>query len=264
VRGASKWILRTAEVRNVRLRLFCFPYAGGCAGVFQQWARSMPPGVELCSVQLPGRANRIKEPPLRDIPSIVSAIAQEIAVWLDQPAVFFGHSLGALIGFELARYLQMRQGAAPLELLVSGCRAPQIPGPLRKLHDLPDSEFMSALRNLGGTPEQILNEPRLIAFIAPYLRADLQAFETYDYVPGSQLACPISAFAGLNDPRAIVSDVWGWRNQTSSNFSLKTFPGDHFFLHASEEVFLTALRDALLRIMFPMHKEPAGVLAPFV
>jgi medium-chain acyl-[acyl-carrier-protein] hydrolase len=246
--ASSRWILRRA-VPNARLRLICFPYAGGCAGAFQPWMASMPYGVDLCAVQLPGRANRMNEPAVCQLPLLVSALAREISPWLDLPVVFFGHSLGALLSFELARYLQDRCIPAPNELIVSGCRAPQISAPARKLYNLGDVEFIKALRDIGGTPEAILNEPRLIALIAPYLRADLQAFETYAYSPGKPLDCPIRAFAGVEDSRAPLPEVSAWCDQTANAFSLRTFPGAHFFVHTSEALVLDAMRQILLHIM---------------
>jgi medium-chain acyl-[acyl-carrier-protein] hydrolase len=227
------------------LRVFCFPYAGGSAGAFQRWFYVMPPGVDVCAVQMPGRANRMHEPALCNLPLLVSTLAQEISPWLDRPFVFFGHSLGALVSFELARYLQKYRACYPTEVVVSGCRAPQAHMTGRTLHKLPEPEFIQALQELGGTPDEILKDPRLMAFLAPSLRADLELFETYEYAPGNPLDCPITAFGGIADGRAPLSELSGWRYQTTSAFSLRKFPGGHFFLHESEALVTDELRHIL-------------------
>jgi medium-chain acyl-[acyl-carrier-protein] hydrolase len=238
-------LTKAPKTAGVRLRLFCFPYAGAAAQVFHPWERALPKHVDLCPVQPPGRGNRMSEVSHRNLFSLVDQISDDIAEWLDVPFVFFGHSLGALVAFELARQLRRQCRPQPLSLLLSACRAPEAPvcGPV--LHRLSERELIEELRKLRGTPEEVLSQPQLLRFVLSPLRADLEVFETYAYRPEAPLACPIHAFAGTLDERAPVEAVRGWGAHTAQLFTLKTFPGGHFFIRQSDTLFLENLQERL-------------------
>ena len=240
---SNSWISCYNPRRETRLRLFCFPYAGAGALIFRNWSDGMPADVEVCPVQLPGHGTRLIERPFTRLTLLVEALAPALAPLLDRPFAFFGHSLGALIGFELARLIRRQYGVHPFRVFVSGGRAPQIPHLDRSIHALPDKEFLAELRRLNGTPRELLDHEELMEVMLPILRADFAMYETYLYSAEPPLDCPISAFGGLQDRRVSISDLEAWRTQTSATFSLRMFPGDHFFL--KQPLLLQALTQEL-------------------
>lgn len=246
---STPWLGRLQLNPQAQLRLFCFPYAGGGTLAFRGWAESFPAGVEICPVQLPGREHRLREPALTSIAAIVEAAAASLLPCLDRPFAFFGHSMGALISFDLARTLRDHYGIAPASLFVSGCRAPQLRRKRPPTYDLSDAEFMHELRSLNGTPRELLDSPDLMRVLLPLLRADFEASETYAYVPGAPLDCPVHAYGGADDPEVERREIREWCEQTSAEFSLKLFPGDHFFLHTARPLLLDALAGQLRRMV---------------
>lgn len=232
---------------RTRLRLFCFPYAGGGAAVYRGWSAYLPPEVQLCAVHLPGRGNRFGEPAVSSAGVLVETLAADLGPYFDLPFAFFGHSMGALVGFELTRHLRDRGLPLPEHLLVSGRRAPQRPNEKRPLHALPEDEFLHELRELDGTPEEILREPELMELFSPILRADFQLCETYAFVPGEPLEVPITAFGGLEDRDVTRDDLLAWREHTRGGFRLRMFPGGHFFLHAARQSLVHAVAEELMR-----------------
>jgi len=226
----DSWISFRKPGPEARLRLFCFPYAGAGALIFRTWSDGLPADVEVCPVQLPGRVTRLMERPFTQLSPLVEALAQALVPLLDKPFAFFGHSLGALVSFELARRIRRQYGVHPVRLFVSAARAPQIPHRDAPIHTLPEKDFLAELRRLNGTPSEILDHEELMEIMLPLLRADFAVYETYVYSAEPPLNCPISAFGGLQDRRVNNSDLDAWRAQTSVSFSLRMFPGDHFFL----------------------------------
>ena len=224
------WLTCPHPNAHAPLRLFCFPYAGAGASVFRPWAAKLHPTVEVYAVQLPGRERRIGEPSLTSLHALVAPLATALLPALNKPFAFFGHSMGALISFEVVRYLRQHHGILPEHLFVSGCRAPHIPIPHPLIHQLPDIEFSQALRRYGGTPEGVLQNSELMTLFRPILRADLAINETYAYRPESPLNCPISAFGGLQDEHVTLAHLSAWYVQTQNTFTLDLFPGGHFFL----------------------------------
>ena len=168
--------------------------------------------------------------------SLVQTIAPFLLPYLDKPFAFFGHSMGALVSFELARLLHKEYKCSPSHLFVSGRRAPQVPDPDPPIHTLPNSEFLQELRRLNGTPEAVLQNDELMQLLLPTLRADFAVLETYVYTPQPLLDYPITAFGGLQDPEVCCEVLEAWRDQTRAAFSLHKFPGDHFFLHTAQSL----------------------------
>jgi len=224
------WISCRQLGPKTRLRLFCFPYAGAGALIFRTWSDGLPADVEVCPVQLPGRGTRLMERPFTQLSPLIEALAQALVPFLDKPFAFFGHSLGALVSFELARRVRRQYGVHPLRLFVSAGRAPQIPHRGPRIHTLPDKEFLMELRRLNGTPSELLGHEELMEIMLTVLRADFALYETYLYSTEPPLNCPITAFGGLQDHRVSDSDLEAWSAQTSVSFSKRMFPGDHFFL----------------------------------
>lgn len=246
--NVTSWLSLNRPRPRARLRLFCFPYAGGAATAFYNWANQLPTSIEVCPVQFPGRGSRSTEKPLTALAHIVEALLKELPAFLDKPFAFFGHSMGGLVCFELARALQTNFGLQPIQMYVSGCRAPHLPDPDPPAANLPEPELLTELERLNGTPREILEHKELLAYMLPILRADFNVCETYVYKSGPPLSCPIAAFGGLEDPKATREAVEQWRSATTGDFILRMFPGGHFFIHTAEKTLLNVLASDLLRI----------------
>ncbi len=224
---------------QARLRLFCFPYAGGGASIFRSWPNDLPDWIEVYPIQLPGRENCIRDAPFRRLLPLIDELTDRcLSLVSEKPFAFFGHSMGALIGFELTRRLRQRSMPQPIHLFVSGARAPQIHNPRPPIHNLPDDQFKEAVRDFNGTPEAILQHEELMQILLPCLRADFEVYETYIYQPEPPLSIPISVFGGWQDKKISSHELEAWRSQTSGAYSMRMFPGDHFFLNSAHEPLL--------------------------
>ncbi len=232
---------RAAANPQAALRLFCFPYAGGNAQIYRQWAAALPATVEVCPVQLPGRGNRLQEAPFTKLTDVVQYVTAAIAPYLDKPLAFFGHSMGALISFELARSLRRTHNVEPVHLFVSGRRAPQIPRTRPAIDQLPEAELIAELRRLNGTPREVLANAELMQLMLPTIRADFAVVRSYEYNTEAPLNCPITALGGLQDEDVPREQLEGWREQTNAACTVRMFAGDHFFLHAAEPLLLRVL-----------------------
>ena len=226
-------IFRRRVNPDLALRLFCLPYAGGSSTIFYRWSEYVSPAIEVCSVQLPGREGRLTMPPYTSMRPLVQAVRNALLPFLDRPYLLFGHSLGALIAFELARDLRACGAPRPLSLLVSAASAPHVARASDRLHTLPDDKLIRQLSLLQGTRQEILQHPEIMQLLLPTIRADLQVFETYTYKAGPSLPCPIAAFGGNDDERVSLADLENWRRHTGAAFSLAMLPGDHFFIHSA-------------------------------
>jgi surfactin synthase thioesterase subunit len=249
----TPWLPPLQSNPQADLRLFCFPYAGASSVVFRGWPAYLPGYVEVCAVQLAGRGRRLREEPYTKIPALVHAAAEALQPYLDKPFVFFGHSLGALIGFEMARWLRGRGGREPLHLFVSGRRAPQLPSTDPPTFKLPEAEFIEELKQLNGTPHEVLANPELMAVTLPLLRADFELAQTYTYTAEPPLDISITAFGGVEDKKVPQEELGEWSKQTTSSFSLRMFPGDHFYLNSARPQLLQALSQELTRQFLRFH-----------
>jgi medium-chain acyl-[acyl-carrier-protein] hydrolase len=245
----NTWVNYYKPNPQARLRLFCFPYAGGSASLFRGWAEHLPVKTEVCPVQLPGRESRFKEQAYSALPPLIEELANALNPALDMPFAFFGHSMGALIAFELTRYLAQRTGLHPRHLFISAHRAPQLPDSRPSIYHLADSAFIEELRHLNGTPREVLANEELMELLLPQLRADFTLVETYRYVAQEPLSCPISAFGGWQDTEVKQEEIAAWRVQTANVFSLHMLPGDHFFLHSNRSSLFQVLSQELTTIV---------------
>lgn len=237
----QRWLAYREVNPQARLRLFCFPYAGGGASAFRGWAALLPKDFEVCPVQLPGRESRLREAPYTHVGPLVQSLAEVLQPLLDLPYVFFGHSLGSLVAFELARELRRRGAALPLHLFASGRRAPHLPAREEPIHQLPEPEFIVKLRELNGTPEEVLQHAELMRLIVPILRADFGVNENYEFTPEPPFDFGISAFGGLSDKDVTKEDLGAWGDHTRGRFRQRMLPGDHFFLHAGKDLIAEAM-----------------------
>lgn len=226
------------------IQLLCFPFAGGGASAFRKWFNARPGMLGISAIQLPGRENRIVEPPRTHMRDIVPELTAEIAAHVHGPYAFFGHSLGARIAFEVIRALLAEGHPLPAHLFVSGSRPPEIAEP-RPLHQLQDDAFVRELRRFGGTPKAILESEELMALFLPLLRADFAVDETHTHQEGEPLPVPITAFCGTDDHEASESEMRGWGRHSQFPLSLFSITGDHFFLHSASETLLRHVEETL-------------------
>ena len=245
----DKWIVRFRPTAKPAVRLFCFSYAGGGASSFHGWAGQLQPDVDLCAMQAPGRENRCAEQLIAELPPMIDRLAEAIVPYCDLPLAFFGHCLGALTAFELARRLKATGKGELVHLFVAGCRAPQLPNFEDPIRGLSETEFVNRLKGLKLTPEGVFRDPELLSLFLPVLRADFSIWETYKYSDGEPLNCAISAFGGLEDHKLTRKVLQQWRVHTRLQFSTRMLPGGHFFLHSSQRLLLRLIGEDLRRTM---------------
>jgi medium-chain acyl-[acyl-carrier-protein] hydrolase len=227
------------------VRLLGFPCAGGSASSFAGWTAELPSTVELRPVRLPGRLDRLHEPPFTSMAPLVETLADELEPTLTSPFAMFGHSMGALVAYELARELRRRGARRPAGLFVASCGAPHLPRRAPPLRALPDDRFISELRRLDGIPEELARSDELLELVLPALRADIVLCEEYAWAPEPPLDVPISVFGGASDPRVLADDLTAWHDHTEAAFVQRTVAGNHFFPWRSGEALVNAMADDL-------------------
>jgi medium-chain acyl-[acyl-carrier-protein] hydrolase len=226
----KSWFRGTGAV-DAPVRLFYFPYAGGNATAILPWQSELTDSLELLVAQLPGHGGRWSEQPVSELAALIDPLAGAVDKLADRPFAFYGHSLGALVAFEVARELRRRGLPAPIWLCVSGAEGPQTRLVKEHLRDLPDDELVEALRDYGGTPTELLDEAEMMDLLLPGIRADFAMSELYHYRAEPPLELPIQVLCGLDDPYVEVDRAAGWARETTWPLRERTYPGDHFFIH---------------------------------
>jgi medium-chain acyl-[acyl-carrier-protein] hydrolase len=230
---SGTWVSCVRPDPAAPLRLWCLPYAGGGTSAWNAWTAPLAGAAEIAGLRPPGRESRLREPPLRRGEPIVADLLPRLEPHLSRPYALAGHSLGALLAFELARAIRARGWPAPTALVVTGARAPDQPRREPDLHGLPDAEFLTELeRRYQGIPPAVRAEPELLALLLPVMRADLEVFETYSHAPGPPLEVPILALGGRSDPHVAPAELEAWRTHTAAAFAAELFPGGHFFVQS--------------------------------
>lgn len=256
---SDRWSSCSRPNSQSQLRLFCFPYAGAGSSLFNIWSTWLPPEVELHLVHLPGRDARIREGLYRQLQPLIEPLTQGLLPHLDKPFAFFGHSMGSLLCFEVARELRRRGLPQPVHLFVSGRQPPHLPDPGPNLHSLPHDEFLKTTQELyGALPEIILQDPEMVDLFMSIMRADITMIETYTYEPEAAFDCPITVYGGVQDPSVDEDRLAAWKHQTTASFNLKMFPGEHFFIQTARADVLKGLRAELATIMNRLDGERAA------
>ncbi|MEW2503089.1 MULTISPECIES: alpha/beta fold hydrolase [unclassified Amycolatopsis] len=222
------WLRRFRPAEQAARRLVCFPHAGGSASFYHPVAVAHSPGTDVVVLQYPARQDRRLEPAITGIDGYADAVAEVLATQPVKPTVYFGHSMGAAIAYEVALRLAGTPHA-PASLVVSGRRAP---GTIRdeRVHERDDAGLLAELKRLNGTDSSLLDNDEILKMTLPSLRSDYRAIETYPTRPGRPVACPILSLVGDADPKATTEEAGRWREHTTAGFRLRTFPGGHFFL----------------------------------
>jgi medium-chain acyl-[acyl-carrier-protein] hydrolase len=222
------------------------PFAGGGCQFFRDWHENLPISIEVCGIQLPGRENRIHENPMMSHKDLINQIVEAIKDWIERPYAIFGHSMGALIGYEVIRAIRSAGFLQPCLLVSSARRSPHLPQALPLIHGLPDKEFIEEVKGFNGTPKEIIESQELLELIMPILRADFTLCETYIYNSGPPLSCSIKAYGGLQDHTVSREELEAWRQHTVRAFTMRMFPGDHFYIQSSRPLFFQFLTHDLL------------------
>ena len=246
--GVERWTVVARPNPDPRVRLFCFPYAGGSATIYREWGEILPPDIEVQAVQLPGREWRLKDEPYDRVRPLVEELATVLKGLFETPFAFFGHSLGAIISFELARELRRRGLAAPERLFLSGNRATHLPRLEMDIHNAPDEVFFEGLRRLEGTPEELLENEGLMKLLLPAMRADFAMAETYEFTPEPPLDMPFSVFGGLGDLSTDRPRLEPWAEHTTAEVKVRIVPGGHFFVNESGDHILRAVFQDLMSV----------------
>ena len=250
----TRWARRYADVAGATpaMRLLCFHYAGGGASGYRDWRLPEWVGAEVWAVQLPGRENRMAEAPLRRLAPLLDELAAELAPLLDgAPFAFFGHSMGALVAFELARHLRRSGQTLPTHLFLSGHRAPELPAKRGPVSHLPEPEFLARLDAMAGDSASAVRDESLLRLLMPMMRADFELCEHYEFEPQPPLPVPFTCFAAQDDYEVDVPDVAAWAAHTSHSCRTHTFAGGHLFVRDNAEEIIGHLTSDLVTPPLP-------------
>lgn len=247
----STWLPFWQPRLDARVRLLCFPYSGRGARLYRSWERVLGAHIELCSVQLPGRETRIREPRVVRMSPLVDAMMNSIIEILDKPFVVFGYSAGALIAFEIASRISRCRPDMLAGLIVASRPGPDLKPERKVIHSLTEAAFIEYILNLGGTSAEVLADPELRNIVLPILRSDFELAETYEYLPSRPLDCPIFVYAGEDDQYLTNRDCQAWQSHSTREVKIRFFKGGHFFIEECGE----ELIDNIAADVMSMYKE---------
>jgi len=239
--SGDAWIRRFHPVSDAPTRLVCFPHAGGSATFYFPVSRTLSPQIDVLAIQYPGRQDRRSESCVDSIGELADIIAAHLEPLADKPITLFGHSMGAMVAFEVARRME-KIGSPPLKLFASGRRAPDRYRDER-VHLASDDGLIDELKSLSGTDSAVLGDEEILRMILPSVRSDYKAVETYQYHEGPLLTCPITVLTGDNDPMVTAQEAQAWANHTEGRFDLKVYPGGHFFINDHSTAVMRLIRE---------------------
>lgn len=239
--GPDRWAVRWRPAPQAGVRLFCLPQAGGGASTFRTWAHRLAPAVEVVAVQLPGRESRFGERPYTDLGHLLPELIRNLTPLIDRPHAWFGHSMGAPIGFEICRALRRLGLPEPLRLFVGGHPAPHLTPREEPFADAPDDAFIARIRDFSDAPAEVLANTAMLTALLPMLRADCALAETYRYRHEPPLGCPVSVFGGTDDALVDEDELAAWKVHTSAECTVRLVAGGHSFLHRNPGPVLEAI-----------------------
>ncbi|WP_106186866.1 thioesterase II family protein [Umezawaea tangerina] len=241
----TRWLTSFADVAEPTCELVCFPHAGGGTSVFQGWQRHTD-ALRVSAVRLPGRESRLREPAIADLDELVAVLVTALARLTDRPYAFYGHSMGALVAYELTRALRAAGLPLPVGLFVAGMDAPQRLD-LDRAHDLPRDELVAWLVGVNGLDPEVLEYPALIDLMLPTIRADLAVVEDYTHRPQPPLPVPLHVLRGRDDVQVSVEGSGGWAELTSAGCAVTDLDGDHFFVQRHERLVVSLIEADLVK-----------------
>lgn len=242
--ASDLWVRRFHPSPEARIRLVCFPHAGGSATYFFPVSGALKPGVEVLALQYPGRQDRRNESRIQNIDELADRLHGAIAPWCQDGTAFFGHSMGAILAFEVARRLERKEGISPAALIVSGRRGPSTER-VETVHQRSEAGLVRELQDLSGTDTAMLDDEEFVQMVLPAMRSDYTAIENYRYDLGPPVSCPILALTGDHDPKTTVEEVENWARHTSGSFDLKVYQGGHFYLNDRAAEVIRTIADYL-------------------
>jgi surfactin synthase thioesterase subunit len=248
------WIRCFHPEPHAQVQLLCFPHAGGSASSFYWLSSALRPEVEVWAVQYPGRQDRLREALIGDIGGLAAGLFEALLAYLPPAPAFFGHSMGAIVAFEVALKAERQLGTPIPRLIASGRRAPSR---LRdeNAHRLGDLELIAEVQKLAGTHSTLLDDEEVRRSYLPVIRNDYRAIETYVAQTEQTLSCPVTAFVGASDPRVTLDEVRAWHQHTDADFQLRVFRGGHFYLTERQAETVASLRDVLGVATLPLRRE---------
>jgi medium-chain acyl-[acyl-carrier-protein] hydrolase len=239
----SDWFIKLQHTPKARIRVFFFHYAGGGASIFRGWERHFSREIDVFAVQSPGRENRYSAPPIASIERKVALLREEIAPYLDLPCIFVGHSMGALLAFELARAIESGGAHGKLaHLVLSAARAPHLPRVKPLMAGLSHDAFIEQVKMFSRTPHDILDNREIMEVFMPMLRADFTLSESCAFRPEPRLAAPATVFSGVDDDAVPIADAGAWDHLLAQGADYVTFDGGHFFIHGEQARFIEAVQ----------------------
>ncbi|SHO57793.1 thioesterase II family protein [Vibrio quintilis] len=247
--AGSKWLKVFAPNPDASLRLICLPHAGGGASAYATWAKLLPVHTELVALQLPGREDRLAEPMIDSMPALVNILLPYLLQLSDKPYVLFGHSMGAVLAYEICQMMLRTGQRLPEHLIVSGREAPRL-SRADNLHLVPDQELTEAMIKLEPQSQAVFDHPELAAISLPVIRNDYRLINGYRYHPDSQrLNLPLTAISGDDDPELLPGDMSAWQEVTEGHFSWHRFSGGHFYLKPHREGVVRIIADVMNTVL---------------